>query len=314
MIELSIIIPVYNVENYIRTCVKSALQQELQNIEIILVDDGSTDESGHICDEFALEDHRIQVIHSENHGPGIARNLGLEIANGRYITFLDSDDYLDMDYYGTMLDVLKKNECDIVQGDYWSFTDEGKKYVNSHDAIHVKGYEKCLLAFLEKKHVDNYLWNKIFRKELLTNVSFPPLYYSEDQCFLLQIFAKASSFINCCNNHYYHRIQENSLCKSKFSIRKMDVFKAITFMEEFLSSKNRDLNYIFSIDACSYAARYHAYANDDLKEQLQSIFQNYYPEYKKNCRHTCSFRKNVLLALFHYIPRLSDFIVKRLHL
>ena len=130
--QISIIVPVYNVEKYIRRCVESILAQTYSAFELILVDDGSSDRCGDICDEYAEKDHRIIVIHQENHGVSAARNVGLEIAKGKYITFCDSDDEIDINYLWSLL--APPDSFDLVV--------EGFQYINSiGNTTHIEAYK-----------------------------------------------------------------------------------------------------------------------------------------------------------------------------
>ena len=117
MVQLSIIMPIYNTGKYLHKCIKSILSQTLTNFELILVDDGSVDESGQICDEYAAKDARIKVIHKKNEGVSIARNTGIEVAAGEYIGFIDSDDWIESDMYEKLYNLAKSKECDIVMCD-----------------------------------------------------------------------------------------------------------------------------------------------------------------------------------------------------
>ena len=112
---VSVIVPVYNVEKYLERCINSIIQQSYNNLEIILIDDGSTDASGKICDEYKEKDDRIIVIHKENGGLSDARNAGIKIFTGEYVTFIDSDDYVSKNMVSNMLDILEKSSCRIVQ-------------------------------------------------------------------------------------------------------------------------------------------------------------------------------------------------------
>ena len=120
---ISVIIPVYNVENYLRECIESVLNQTFRDFEVILVDDGSTDSSGDICDEYVEKDERVTVIHQKNGGLSVARNTGLSEANGKYVYFLDSDDYISENALATLLNIAENDSSDIVFFDAVSFTD-----------------------------------------------------------------------------------------------------------------------------------------------------------------------------------------------
>ena len=116
--NISVIVPVYNVEKYLTQCVESILSQDHSNLEVILIDDGSTDRSGEICDQFAARDSRVQVIHQKNAGAAAAKNAGLRIASGTYLSFVDSDDYLEPNAYGFMLKTLLDSRADAVEGSF----------------------------------------------------------------------------------------------------------------------------------------------------------------------------------------------------
>lgn len=122
MVMLSVIVPVYNVEKYLPTCIESILRQTMEELELILVDDGSTDRSSLICDEYAKTDLRIKVIHQKNGGLSAARNTGLRSAQGRYISFVDSDDFIRQDMYEVLLNELQKEQADFIKSDFiWSY-------------------------------------------------------------------------------------------------------------------------------------------------------------------------------------------------
>lgn len=183
---ISIIIPVYNVEKYIRRCMKSVLLQTYRDLEIILVDDGSTDMSGSICDEYAEGDIRIQVVHKVNGGLSSARNAGMRIATGEYIAFLDSDDFIHPLMYEIMLKTLLNNEADMVIS--------GINTINEEDISTVKMSEKdsldtrcmcvrkpdILRQIVDRDLVTVVQWNKLFKREVLEGIEYPEGRYHED--------------------------------------------------------------------------------------------------------------------------------------
>ena len=132
---ISVIVPVYNVEKYLVQCINSILNQTIKNLEIILVDDGSLDNSGKICDEFSKKDDRIVAIHKENNGLSSARNAGLEIANGNYIGFVDSDDWLDEHMYEILLKLIKENNSDISCCDFFKTADSNDTMPSCDDEV-----------------------------------------------------------------------------------------------------------------------------------------------------------------------------------
>lgn len=142
---LSIIVPVYNVKSYLKKCVESIINQTYTNLQIILVDDGSTDGSQDICDEFAQRDSRIVVIHKENGGQSTARNVGMDRAKGVYIAFVDSDDWLEPNMYEALISQLEKHEADIVACSFYECKGDEKKAVGDSKNIRVIDTEEILL-------------------------------------------------------------------------------------------------------------------------------------------------------------------------
>lgn len=162
MKKISIIVPVYNVERYIERCVESICQQTYTNTEIILVDDGSTDSSGKICDEIAVKDPRIRVIHQQNSGLSAARNAGLAVAKGEYIAFVDSDDYIAQEMYSVMIENMEKYDLDIIG--CTSFRDKGGK-ISGKDgdgAIRIMEHDEMIELALDD--YDVAAWDKVYKK------------------------------------------------------------------------------------------------------------------------------------------------------
>lgn len=179
MIKISVIVPVYNVEQYIDKCIVSLLNQTLNSLEIILVDDGSPDNCPSICDEYALKDSRIKVIHKKNEGLGKARNSGLEVATGEYIAFLDSDDYVDITMYETLYEEALNNNLDICYCDVMNFDKKGRNYLypRSCPAIIYSGKDDIIkfasLQLAPDKSIEtlvgypNMSWNGIYKGEII---------------------------------------------------------------------------------------------------------------------------------------------------
>ena len=183
---ISIITPVYNVEQYLCQCLDSILMQDFQSWELILVDDGSTDASGTICDEYALKDKRIRVLHKENTGQADSRNVALQLAKADLIGFVDSDDWIERDMYDVLYRTLIENQADIVICGYFldysdgtetSCCDLGKNIVYDRD--------EALKLILEDKIIKSFLWDKLFRKEMITDL-LPKFYYYEDYATLFK--------------------------------------------------------------------------------------------------------------------------------
>ncbi len=205
---ISIIVPVYNVENYLSKCIDSLILQTYKNIEIILIDDGSIDGSGKICDDYAKKDDRINVIHIKNSGVSNARNKGMELCRGEYITFCDSDDYLDSDAYENVINIFKNFDVDIVK--FQNIKELGKYKNYSKNSLYgVIDYSKnknIILDLFLKFHEFGPIWSSVFKREKIRGLKFDSNYkYGEDYLFYIQcIFNTNSMYI--MEKYYYHYI------------------------------------------------------------------------------------------------------------
>ncbi len=222
--KISVIIPVYNVEKYLKRCLDSVVNQTYKNLEIILIDDGSTDNSGKICDEYAEKDKRIIVIHKENGGLSDARNKGLDICTGEYIGFIDSDDWIDLNYFNVLLKNLLEYNVDIACCDYLR-TD---KYVKNKDGkiknIEILGDEKTLEIYLEKELVSACA--KLYRKDKFFNIRFPLKKINEDIATIFLVFTKSKSISYIDKKMYFYFKNTDSITKSKFSKKNLDLLYA----------------------------------------------------------------------------------------
>ena len=185
---LTVIIPVYKTEKTLGRCVESVLKQNIPDgMEVILVDDGSPDGCPKLCDEWAERDHRIRVVHQQNKGLGAARNAGIDVANGKYITFVDSDDYLATDTYPKLLQNLEENpKVDILEYELW----QGKKeaeYLTLKDAVYPNARQYWLQT---RAWWHSYAWNKIYRRTLFDKARYADNRFCEDMLLLVQLLER----------------------------------------------------------------------------------------------------------------------------
>ena len=211
MVCLSIIVPVYNTEKYLKNCIESVLKQTLSDWELILVDDGSTDSSGRICDQYAQSDNRIKVIHKPNGGLSAARNTGIDHSRGKYITFLDSDDDIAIDTYDKNIQLLLADqELEIVQFPVFEgYGENGGVLVQFPPQLLVSN-RKIQISFLEHlNHFNAAVWNKIYRSDILKNIRFVEGRLHEDYVYIDQLIQKLNKvrITNLGCYHYYHRPQ-----------------------------------------------------------------------------------------------------------
>lgn len=204
---ISVIIPVYNVSQYLEKCLHSVCRQTYTNLEIIVVDDGSTDNSGEICDKFAVKDSRIKVIHQANNGQSCARNEGLAIARGEYIGFVDSDDWIEPDMYEFLYYLLVDNDADISVCAHYIETATTTKVRYSSGQITSFTSDEAIRALIVDRRMKNYMWDKLFKRQAFSGIHFPENQIFEDMDVSYRIFYKVRRIIaqDCPKYHYFQR-------------------------------------------------------------------------------------------------------------
>ena len=212
----SIIVPVYNVQSFLKICIDSILKQSCSDFELILIDDGSSDNSGNICDEYAKKDSRIKVVHKENGGSSSARNRGLSIAKGQWIVFIDSDDWVDDSLLQSYIPYIYDYDI-IFQGmivERSDFKDSSYQILEDHKFIGEQVSEGIL--YLERKNMIGWMCNKAFKRELIENnrIRFQEdISIQEDHIFTLEYCMSISSLLCLSTAYYHYRILDNSLIR-----------------------------------------------------------------------------------------------------
>ena len=214
--RISVIVAVYNIEKYIAKCIESIINQSYRDLEIILVDDGSTDRSGKICDDYAEKDNRIKVIHRENGGPGSARNTGLDCAKGEYIAFVDGDDWLEKEMYATLMRLCIQYEADVVACRYRCVYKEHQTDASSGVLTIFDTEQEMLIQCLkadEKFLIQQAVWNKLWKKDILADNRFPERKWcGEDAIFTIKALSKVRKGV------YLDRALYNYFCERDGSI------------------------------------------------------------------------------------------------
>lgn len=223
--KISIIIPVYKVEKYLPKCLDSVLQQTYKNLEIILVDDGSPDRCGEICDEYGKMDARIKVIHKKNEGVARARNDGIEVATGNYISFIDSDDWISSRAYEWMYRCMKKEKADCVIGGCVTVQDQNRKLKFPKNTFSYQVECKEPEEIVKKLLLNgSAMWNRLFRREIFQTVRFPENRINDDEVAVLHAYALCDKIVLLNRPTYFYRIRRNSITTSSFSIRNIDYY------------------------------------------------------------------------------------------
>lgn len=238
--KISIIVPVYKVEQYIHKCVDSILNQTFKELEVILVDDGSPDNCGRICDEYANIDNRVVVIHKENGGQATARNAALDIARGEYIGFVDSDDYIEEDMYEFLYKLCTDNKCDIANCSSTIYFKNRVQVNGGHELI-IHNKREAMKAVTEGILYDECLWTKLIKKDLFENLRIPVGIAYEDTAFTYKLIDRAKRV--CCKGEskYNYIKHDDSTMDRAIKEVKIDAVLVYEEMYRFIERKYPEL-------------------------------------------------------------------------
>ena len=285
--KVSMIIPVYNVEKYFDECINSVLHQTYQNLEIIIIDDGSKDSCGKKADEYAKQDGRVRVFHQENGGLPMSRNVGLKHATGDYYCFIDSDDFIEPDFVEKLLDALIKHDAGMVFCNYYScFTDknvpsnslsgieDGKQY--SADDYLRKVYTSYTGAFC-------FVWNKMYKKEIFRDLEFKPI-LGEDAQIILPIVDRAQKIYFVSDILYHYRRRKSSLAnKNPEALLLGDTCWINDHLDRLKASGRHDLyNILQKVYIKRLIEKYHLCSRKTRKEMLKPLLKKEMKEFMNN--------------------------------
>lgn len=308
---ISIIVPVYNAEKYLRNCIDSIINQTYKNLEVILVDDGSTDSSPQILDEYKKKDDRIMVIHQKNLGQSIARNYGLKMATGEYVGFVDSDDTIEPDMFLRLRQAIDGVDLALCQYN----TVYPNKTITSAKSEEVKTLTKTELWEEVFGHLNNAVWNKLFRKDLLQGVCFDENFvHGEDLIFNVLYLNKANSgrLVNVPLYNYYKR--GDSITTGKFSRVKLHEIESKDEVKRLIATIYSPM--IKTAEKYCYRARTNIVRNiykskkskeyrSELKEYKQYILNNY-----SLVKKSLKAKERLEFFLFRYLPFAYKLLVK----
>ncbi len=318
---ISIIIPVYKVEDYLKRCIDSVISQTYRNLQIILVDDGSPDNCPHICDEYASKDKRIEVIHQNNAGVSNARNNGLKIAKGDYILFIDSDDYISQDMCEKMLALAEQEHADMVVCNI-TYTYPKKPNFSPEPLLKVpytlvSNEQALILAITEHSFGDTSMANKLLSHKFLNDFHFKEGVRSEDFLALCILFPKAKKIIYTPQSFYFYFQNPNGVTAQRNLKPRIDSYNAVKFFIEVCKKYQyhkalKAIEYRY-FDAAIIAVFLIALC--DLKNQYKEIFSEALLLLKsrspKSCTPPLSFAKQNLWKLF---AQKAEFIKRVLRL
>ena len=268
---ISIIVPCYNSEKYLERCVYSLINQTIKNIEIILINDGSTDKTGELCEYYANLDKRIKVIHKKNEGVAYARNTGIDFATGKYIGFVDSDDFVELDMYEILYSAMISNDADISQCSYNRV--EGKKIIpiNKTQNNIILNNEDGMKNVIDATIFFPAVWNKLYKRNIIKTY-FRSFRLCEDRIFNIETFinAKKSIYVDICKYNYVNNV--GSLVNVDYSKKNLDVLLGNRYITEFVALhypklekytlKNEFVESIVQLGSIYYFNLEHNFADD----------------------------------------------------
>lgn len=308
--KITVIVPVYNVEKYLQRCISSIIAQTYENLEIFLIDDGSTDSSGDICDEYAQQDGRITVVHKENAGQAIARNIALDRASGDWIAFLDSDDWIEPDMYKTLLQLAKQTDSDIATCKIKKHLDNGECLPSAEDTgrIEVLSTHDAIADLLHQKRIRFEVWNKLWKREVLTGVRFKENQLCEEVYFDRKAFLRAERIAFIDKSLHNYVVGRPGSTASSFKLKRMTVFEEFEdFANDLIARNLGDLADIIKCISTRFSVNFYVEAEQsrvdkEVKAALVKQFNRYYREIRKSAFLTK--KEKVMFSVFSKSPKL----------
>lgn len=314
--KVSVVVPIYNVESYLIRCIDSILGQTYQNLEVILIDDGATDRSGEIVDQYAAKDQRIVPIHKKNGGLSDARNAGIETASGEYICFVDADDLLHPDYVELMLEQCVSYGCDIVQcrferSSVGTFTSErGNGDVIIYDSV---GILNAIYSSLSVETI--VVWNKLYKRELFDQVRFPQGRIHEDEATSYKVLYKAKKIARIDKVLYLYYQNRASITQQTYSLKRLDI---LTALEERMSFfKEHNLIQLYEKDSykylCKLLIQYYLVSKMDTVNMvvLKNLKKKYWLKLKESKTFEWSVKRKCALIFWGMFPRLYVPLIRK---
>lgn len=292
MAKISIIVPVYNVEKYLSRCIESILNQSITDLEIILVNDGSKDSSGKICDQYAERDSRIKVIHKINEGPSVARNIGIECSSGSYIGFVDSDDYIAEDMYEVLLNNIEKENADISMCDLIHCYEGEVISTECEKEYCVWDSKEAIKVVMEAKKTSVTPVNKLYKRELFEQIRYPKdISSGEDGFVIIDLLLISKKVVFTSEKKYYYIHRKNSITTSEFNEKDLDVIKVYQKNYQVITERYPELEEtakmrcmwadFYVLDKWMISNKYDNY--DVIKKIIKELRKNYVFILKNKC-------------------------------
>lgn len=282
MIKISIIIPVYNVEKYLATCLDSVINQTYKNLEILLIDDGSTDSSGLICEQYSKKDTRIKTIHKKNGGLSDARNVGISYASGDYISFIDSDDFIDINTFTILNQYIKQYNADIITFNYYDYYNKDKisphLLFNNLKFYAQQEFHSTFAKDLFNKYEMNVTaWNKVYKRKIFNNIKFPYGKLFEDTFSDIYILNQCNNILVIPDTLYYYRRRNDSIIGKHIQEKKYNIINIDSIEAKIMSAVDF---YIFANHNKESTEMLFRILKNSLDDILFSANRNQYKNYE----------------------------------
>ena len=314
---ISIIIPVYNSEKFIEKCISSVREQTYKRLDIIIVDDGSTDNTYNICDKIKKKDSRIKLIRQENQGVSVARNTGLSVADGDYIGFVDSDDFIDSNMYELLVKSAEEHNADIVECGYAKILENGtiikKSEFNNEKTI---GNQNILFNYYKKHNTTNYNCNKLFKKELFCELRYPNYKFSEDYYINVMTSLESNIKVTISQIGYFYLQHSGGATKQGFTEKRLDILKSALGIIENLENYNMPSIMALAVEYLLLQTRAiiiklsNNYLSQDIKvdsvrSKLIKMYREYYDKnFTLISSNSISLNNKITFLLFRLFPEL----------
>lgn len=313
--KVSIIVPIYNVEKYLKKCIDSIVSQTYSNIEIILINDGSSDNSESICKEYESIDQRIRYYKKQNGGLSSARNYGIENATGDYLLFIDSDDYIDNSMVETLLVSAEKYNADMVECNYYEVINE-EFHVFKPKKNKVYSSKEAIASLIYNTGITPTAWNKLYSKKLFSKLRYTEGLYHEDEEIIVKLLSKAEKVVEIGNPLYFYIKREGSIINSKFNFKHLDAIKIMEERIELLKKINMDIS-IISLAQARLSNIYNemyakvSFSNDeDLKEKKNELAKKRKNQIKLVIKSPLRFNKKIRAMIFYLFPKFTTKYLK----
>lgn len=321
MKKISIVLPVYNVEDYLDQCLQSILNQTYSQFELIIINDGSTDSGGVICEKYAKEDSRIKLINQENMGLSMARNNGLEVAIGEYIMFVDSDDSIHKDMLKVTYQNLIDQQADVSICDH-QLVYEDEEYEQYADSVYENNIQvldnlEAVNEIVEKSHTNMIIaWGKLYKKSLFEEVKYPRGKYHEDEFVTYKLLYDSNKVVVTDAKLYFYLQRTESITGDTYSLKRLEKLEGLKEATHFFEEKNETelavkarARYLLNIQIGYYRVKYEMANEQKVLKVLKNEYETQYKQLRNATGKLPIFQATTLRA-FYASPNLYSFMVR----